>query len=131
MHPESTEAVLLLARTINSDSAFMVLVNGKTVGDKRIFDIVAYKPDIFNLTNTKFIQLPQAVGDEIIRQLNEAIKGEGTALLQCLIVKNYFKLEEKKPEDGLFSSEVPVSLEPIATAPVSGGLPPVRDEHLL
>ena len=135
MRPDSREAVLLLARTISSENAFMVLSNCKTVEDKRAFDLVAYKPDTFALNKTRFIKLPTEVGNEIIRQLNELLKTDGTTLLQAVIAKDYFDIEEKNPEDGLFSSDVQPSSEPPApkiTPSVStGGLPPVIEDHLL
>lgn len=135
MRPDSREAVLLLTRTINSENAFMVLSNCKTVEDKRAFDLVAYKPDTFALNKTKFLKLPDEVGNEIIRQLNELLKTDGTALLQVVVAKDYFDIEEKKPEDGLFNSDVQAPNGPpvpeIIPPASTGTLPPVLDEELL
>lgn len=135
MRDDSADAVLLLTRTINSDNAFLVLANGKTVGENRQFDLVAYKADGFNLNKTKFIQLPQEVGTEIIRQLNLIVKGDGAALLQCVVVKEYFK-EQVNENDSLFSSDTaappaPSESIPLETPKPPSALPPVNTDNLL
>lgn len=134
--PDSTDAVLLVTRTMNVEQSFMVMANNKTVNGERTFDLVAYKQDSFNLHKTKFLQLPKQVGDEIIRQLNKIITGEGLTLLQCVIAKNFFRAEEVK-DPALFSSDTAPNAEikpPVSTpAPARepGGLPAVTDETLL
>ena len=134
MRPDATEAVLLMTRTITSENAFMVLGSCKTADDKRNFDVMAYKPDAFDLSKTKFIKVPDEVGNEIIRQLNELLKSDGSILLQAVIAKDFFTIEEKK-EDPLFNSDVHAPNEPpipeIIPPAVSSGLPPVIEEHLL
>lgn len=135
IHPDATEAVLLVTRVINSDNSFTILSNSKTVDDKRIFDITAYKTDNFNLNKTKFVKIPDAIGNEIIRQLNELLTNDGAILLQAVVVKDYFKLEPEVTEDSLFNSDVQPTVEVKAPSPepviVPGKLPPVTNETLL
>lgn len=120
---DSTDAVLLITRSISNDNAFLVMANCKTIEDKRVFDLCAYKPDNFNLNKTRFIKLPTEIGTEIIRQLNILVKSDGVILLQAAVVKEYFKTEEK-----LDNVELSASVPPTG---VPAGLPPVTEESLL
>ena len=130
--PDSTDAVLLVTRTVTSDNAFMVLSNCKTNGTERAFDLVAYQPDNFDLNKTKFVKLPPEVGNEIIRQLNSLISSDGLVLLQVVIAKNYFKIEEQPAaETTPIPEEKPVVTEPPPRLTTPGALPPVTEETLL
>lgn len=140
MTADSSDAVLLLTRSITHEQAFMVLSNSKTVDKVRQFDVFAYKEDKFNLHQTKFVQLPQLIGDEIVRQLNQVTKGDGASLLQCIIVKNWFKESESiEKNDTLFNSDTSFpEKSTLDTAPVGlpqqwgvSDLPPVSNEVLL
>lgn len=132
IRPDSTDAVLLVTRTVTSDNAFMVLSNCKTNGTERAFDLVAYQPDNFDLNKTKFVKLPPEVGNEIIRQLNSLISSDGLVLLQVVIAKNYFKNEEQPAtETPPIPEEKPVVAEPPPRLTTPGTLPPVTEETLL
>lgn len=136
--PETGDAVLLITRTMTIEQSFMVIANTKTIEDNRTIDLIAYKQDSFNLHKTKFLQLPKPVGDEIIRQLNQIVKGDGLVMLQCVIAKNFFKNEEVK-DPNLFNSDVAAPSEVPPPPPVApavpertpGGLPAVSHETLL
>jgi hypothetical protein len=131
IRPDSTDAVVLMNRNVSIDDSFMVMATIKTMDDRRTFDMVAYKPNNFNLMKSQFLQLPHEVGNEIMRQLNEIVKGDGAVLFQAVIIKNYFPVTPKMPEEEPFSSEVSSAVEPEMSTQVTGGLPPVRDDSLL
>lgn len=138
---DSRDAVVLIKRQIVRDNAFLLMVTCKKVEDSRFFDIVAYRPDTFSLDQTKFVQLPENVGRELTRQLNVLIQGEGSALLQAILLKDYFPIEEVQPANDalptvtaqLATPTAPVAAETPATpvTPATGGLPPVADSALL
>lgn len=123
--PGDRDAVLLVDRTRPSEQSFMVLANSKMVDGGRKFSLYAYQQDNFNLSKTKFIVLPNEVGNEIIRQLGEIVKNEGAILLQCVMAKDYFSEEQANAVAATAPSE------PAAPAAPSGGLPPVSDIGLL
>lgn len=131
MAPHSNVAAILIARSQAGNNSFAVMITSRT-GDSaessvRIFDIVAYKPDSFDLKKTKFMTLPEEVGQELVRQANILIKGDGHALLHCVLIEDYFKADEATEE--LFTSDLaptPAPTQaPAAPAVAGNGLPEV------
>lgn len=135
----SLDAIVLVKRQIRSENAFMVMITSKGEDNLRNIDLVGFKDDPFDLTNTRFMKLTPQIGNELVRQANLLIKGEGVTLLQAVIVQNFFGTEAPRTEpsdDGLFSSDLspepPVPTEAPAPAPAydGKGLPPVDSELL-
>lgn len=133
------DALVLINRAMPSENSFMVLFNSKDIDGQRHYDITAFRPDEFVLSRTKFVQIPNDIGAELVRQANLIIKGEGVTLLQAVMLRNYFTAEAQAPADTehLFSSDVaaPETPEPTeAPAPQSNAIPntlPAVDEGLL
>lgn len=137
--------VLLVNRRHDSKQGFYILSNRKTIDGELKFSIFAFQANEFDLLNTKFMVLPQAVGLEIIRQLECIVRGEGANLFQCIVVPNYFPAEPADTKD-LFSTDLndgaaaaqletteikePTALEPTAPAVTIGALPAVNEELL-
>lgn len=136
---DCNDAVLLLTRTVPSENAFLILANSKTIDGERVFDITAYQPDSHSLGKTVFLKLTDEIGNEIIRQLNVLINGDGSALVQCVIAKDYFKTEEEQKSDApapiatgeLLDAENFTEQVTRAQAKVNHVLPEVTDEILL
>lgn len=126
------DAIVLINRTMPSENSFMVLFNTKMIDGQRHFDITAYRQDDFVLSRTKFVQIPNDVGAELVRQANLLIQGEGATLLQAVMLRNYFGAEAQAPAaDGLFSSDLVEETPAPSPAPEQSGnaipntLPPV------
>lgn len=141
----SKTGVVLVKRTINSENAFRVLAGiTKKEDGTRTIQLIAHKPDEFDLSKTKFIPLPAEVGNEIVRQLNELVDSGGHVLLQCVVINEYFNddviqqiaPEKTEEDDSLFSSDVNAPAEE-PPAPedkhevTQGSLPPVNMGSLL
>lgn len=147
----STEdvGVILINREVFHKSAFSVMANAVTEGDERKFELSAFVPNSFNMLGTKFISLPEQIGNEIIRQLNEIMKVDGKILVQVVVIPEYFEVPApavSTGDDGLFDSQTaesadpelvpvpaPTTKAPAPEAPAAkGGLPDVVvDERLL
>lgn len=142
---ESLDAVVLVRRQIAMDNTYLVLANARLDAQgARHFDFWAYKPDEFDLAQTKFITVPVPVANEILRQLSIVMKGEGAILVQAVSVVNYFPEEGRLPPaagaNELFSSDTADTADTTDTADNdrarealavdAGGLPPVNHELL-
>jgi hypothetical protein len=136
------DAIVLINRVMPSENSFMVLFNSKDIDGQRHYDITMFRPDEFFLNRTKFIQIPNDIGAELVRQANLIIKGEGVTLLQAVMLRNYFTAEAQAPADTehLFSSDLveaagePAPAEQAPQAPESNAIPntlPAVDEGLL
>lgn len=128
------KAILIINRVVNDQNSFQIIAEIKKIDSGLEFNVTAFQPDTFDMCKTKFINLPEPMANELIRQLSVLTKKEGALNLQCIILDNFFPSEEVKDE--LFNSDVS-AIEPSATAPVkevavppeqsTGGLPPVRE----
>jgi hypothetical protein len=91
----TNDALLLVTRQVYADrDAFLVHVFVKPENGERKFTISAFKPDPFSLNQTVFVELNDVIGRELMRQLSLIIKGNGGALVQCIISRNYFPSTE-------------------------------------
>lgn len=121
MLPNDRSALLLINQHRPSSQSYMVLAQSKTENGIRRFTVLAYKQDSFNLAQTKFITLPKEVGNEITRQLDKIVQGDGAVLLQAVMIADYFP--ENTPES--------TPSAPQAAPVTKGVLPPVSDHGLL
>lgn len=123
------DALVLINRTLPSSNSFTILVNiTQGEGEKKNFDVFAFKPDSHRLSESKIIKLNEPIGNEIIRQVIQLSPSYGGLLLQCVILADYFKNQptEQVNEEELFSADVNAEAAPIQL-PVVSKLPPVAD----
>lgn len=134
---DTNDALVLIKRSIISGNSFMLLVDRQIVEGVESFVLFGYKPDDFNLANTQFINFDEVARNELIRQLRQIVTSNGSVLVQCVILKDFFK---DKPVDnsGLFSSDVekaepsePILTKKPATQVEISMLPPVNPDALL
>lgn len=140
LNSATLNAVVLINRQLRSENAFTVLITSKGTDEQRTFDLVGYREDPFNLSQSKFIVIPAEIGKELVRQANHLITGEGLTLLQAVVVKDYFSasapaaIAEAATHEDLFSSDMspeePAPSMPTIAAYEGKGLPPVSDELL-
>ncbi len=123
------DAVVLINRTLPSSNSFTVLINiTQGEGEKKNFDLYAFKIDNHRLMSSKVIKVNEAVGNEIIRQVIELSPSYGGLMLQCVILADYFKNQstEQVSEEELFSADVNAEPAPVQIPAVSK-LPPIAE----
>ena len=132
------DAFALITRTTNTSNSFMLLVNRQIINGAVNFVLFAYKADDFNLAKTKFFNFDEVTTNELTRQLGQIIKEDCSILVQCVILKDYFKNKTVETNE-LFSSDVEktepqepaLTKQPVTTKVETSMLPAVNPDALL